>query len=202
MDRLEESLHWRPRRDLSLPQRIYHLAEGALALKEIEIMGQTGSGQLTERIRHLIEFLLGRVEGILDLSPAAKNVPERVKGARQEVIVRLEAMPDEDSRRNELVETLDDLFLVVQAFSYPGDYVSQQPSIERIAETLDKFEEDLLGVKTATIHGARQAIVAFGEPVIVPSAKKTQLSPRDLTRMLQDRVMELLHTHPAPARSG
>ena len=34
MDRLEESMHWRPCTDRALPERIYHLAEGALSLKE------------------------------------------------------------------------------------------------------------------------------------------------------------------------
>ncbi len=33
MARLEQALFWRPRPDLSLPQRIYHLAEGMLALE-------------------------------------------------------------------------------------------------------------------------------------------------------------------------
>jgi len=39
---------------------------------------------------------------------------------------------------------MDDLFFVIQLYSYPGDYVAERPVIERIAETLDKFEEDVL----------------------------------------------------------
>jgi 1-acyl-sn-glycerol-3-phosphate acyltransferase len=193
MNRLEESLHWRPRRDLSLPQRIYHLAEGALALKEVEIMGQTSTGCLPQRIQSLIEFVLGRVECRHDLCPADKSVPERVKAARHELISKLESLAVDDPQRAALMEELDVVFLVVQAFSYPGDYVSENPSIERIAETLDKFEEDLLGVKTATIRGGRRAVVTFGEPIIVPTGVKHNITPRELTQSLQDRVAELLH---------
>jgi hypothetical protein len=98
----------------------------------------------------------------------------------------------EKMSRQSLYEDLEDLFFVVQLYSYPGNYVSQQPSVERIAETLDKFEEDLLGAKTATIRGARKAIVTFGEPIAVEphGAKKTTTAA--LTEMLETRVQEML----------
>ena len=194
MDQLEESLHWRPRRDLDLPQRIYHLAEGALALKEIEVMGRTSSGDLPDRIDSLIEFALGRVERGHGLLAAGRSVPERVKVARHELMAQLESLPQDDPAREGLEEELDDLFLVVQAFSYPGDYVAEKSSIERIAETLDKFEEDLLGVKTATIRGARRAVFSIGEPIILPAAARQELSAQDLTHVLQERVSELLRS--------
>jgi hypothetical protein len=192
MGRLESSLHWRPRPDLSLPQRIYHLAEGVLALKEVEILGASGSGPIPERIGRLIEFLLGRIECRHQLAATSLTVPERVKAARQHVISKLEAAPPDAAERPALIEDLDDLFLAVQAFSYPGDYVAERPSIERIAETLDKFEEDLLGVPTATIRGARQAIVVFGEPIVLQPGSRPDPTARQLTQTLQDRVAGLL----------
>lgn len=192
MDRLEESLHWRPRRDLSLQERIYHLAEGALALKEVEILGGTQTGPLVERINNLIDFLLCRIECLNGLSASGKSTPERVKEARRALIERLKALPQDDAEREGVLEELDDLFLVVQAYSYPGDYVSEKPSIERIAETVDKFEEDLLGLKTATIRGSRRAEVFFSEPILVPSSKKDGVTPTSLTQSLQDGVEQLL----------
>ena len=50
MDKLERAMYWKPRPDLTLTHRIYHLAEGLLALKEIEFYGHTSSGTLPERI--------------------------------------------------------------------------------------------------------------------------------------------------------
>src|SRR5262249_50296925 len=42
--RLETSLHWRPRPDMSLEARVYRIAEGLLTLKEMEYMGQPQRG--------------------------------------------------------------------------------------------------------------------------------------------------------------
>lgn len=192
MDRLEQSLHWRPRPDLSLPQRIYHLAEGVLALKEVEILGKTSAGPIPDRIHSLIEFVLGRVECRHELPTDNKTVPQRVKAARQHVIAKLNELPPDVPAHQLLIEDLDDLFLVVQAFSYPGDYVSERPTVERIAETLDKFEEDLLGVKTATIRGARRAVVTFGEPIVVQPGNRPDITTQQLTQLLQDHVASIL----------
>ena len=50
MDQLEQAIYWKPRPDLDLPLRIYHLAEGLLALKEVEFFGRTNSGAIPERL--------------------------------------------------------------------------------------------------------------------------------------------------------
>ncbi len=192
MDRLELSLHWRPRRDLTLQQRIYHFAEGILALKEIEILGKTNAGPLPERIESLIEFVLGRVECRHNLSAESKTIPQRVKIARQHVINRLQEADQQECQHQSLIEDLDDLFLVVQAFSYPGNYVSERPTVERMAETLDKFEEDVLGARTATIRGARRVVITFGQPIILSAGCRRHLTTHQLTQRLQDGVEKLI----------
>ena len=192
MSRLEEALYWRPRPDLTLGQRIYHFAEGVLALKEIEFMGATYSGSVPERIANLMEFLLGRIEARHGMDPAGATVPERVKALRREAIKQLEEHPDNDPARLQAIEDLDDLFLVVQAFSYPGDYVAENPTIERIAETLDKFEEDVLPAETATVRGSRRGTVTFGEPIPVPAERGKKGSAAALTDLIEQRVQALL----------
>jgi hypothetical protein len=192
MDRLEESIHWRPRKDLSLPQRIYHLAEGALALKEIEFYGHCCSGPLPERIASLIDFILSTLEDRYDLKAHKADVPERVKLLRQQAIRRMAECPEESSKRRQCEEDISDLFLTMQLLSYPGNYVAEDPSIERIAETIDKLEEDVLGAKTATVRGSRNATVTLGEPIRVPGNRHEQPSPAELTRLLEDRVQEQL----------
>ena len=51
------------------------------------------------------------------------------------------------------------IFVALQLFSYPGDYVRQEPTFERIAETLLKFEQDTIGHTEARAWGPRRAIV-------------------------------------------
>ena len=53
-------------------------------------------------------------------------------------------------------------------FSYPGDYLVSEPSIERIAETIDKLEEDALGAVDAGARMPRRAVVSFAAPLDLP----------------------------------
>jgi hypothetical protein len=192
MDQLERAIFWQPRPDLTLPQRIYHFAEGVLALKEIEYLGETRAGPLTQRKADLADFILSRIEARYGLNPAELTVPERVKALRQQAIAQMEKLPDPDPQRRPFEEDLADLFFVVQSFSYPGDYVQEEPSVERIAETLDKFEEDVLGLKTARIRAARRATVTFGEAIPVETSGSTKATAALLTRALEDGVQSLL----------
>ncbi len=200
MDDLERAIFWRPRPDLSLVGRIYRFAEGALALKELEYLGRSCSGPIPGRIRALIDAILALIESPYEIDSAGSTVPERVKALRQRTIERMEDLPEQSEDRQRCERDLEDLFLVVQLFSYPGDYVAESPSVERLAETLDKFEEDVLGANTATIRGARTATVTFGEPIAVDAGQGKRSAATGLTRVLEERVQGLLDRQSAPGQ--
>ena len=187
-DRLEQALFWRPTPERPLEERIYRLAEGALALKEIEYTGRTIQGPLRERLQRLAGFVLERIEPRYGLKPGA-DIPERVRALRQQALKRLSSDGVSEADRRQMESDLDDAFFVMQVFCYPGDYVSERPDLERMAQTLDKLEEDLLGIPFARPRGRRAAIVSFGEPVPVEPERQT---PESLTRMLEDKVQELI----------
>ena len=94
--------------------------------------------------------------------------------------------------KSKLAADLDDLFFVIQLFSYPGDYVAERPTIERIAETLDKFEEDVLRADFPGIRGARRAVVRFGEPIPVPKEREARDAVEKWTDLVESRVQGLL----------
>ena len=94
---------------------------------------------------------------------------------------------------------MDALFRVMQFFSYPADYLDGSPSVERIAETLDKLEEDILGVRTAGRRGVRRAVVSFGEPVRVGAFDAGRGAARAVTGELRARVQGLLDDVSRPA---
>jgi hypothetical protein len=169
MDRLELELLWQPRRDSPLHRRIYRFAEGIMALKELEYLGSTSSGPLPERTDALAQYILNNLEQRHDIKTIKPSIPERVKELRGLALKRLSELENFDPDCQPYKNDLNDLFLVVQLFSYPGDYVQEHPTVERMAETLDKFEEDVLGVFSASIRGQRRAIVSFGEPIEVAS---------------------------------
>lgn len=195
MDELETRMYWRPRREMPLAERIYRFAEGPLALKEMEYLGRANTGRLPDRVHTLRERILHRHETALNLTPAG-STPERIKVVRQKLLAKLEELPAESRERRRCQEGLDDVFFCVQLFSYPGDYVSERPTIERIAETIDKFAEDLLGKRRASVCADRKVVLSFGEPIPVQSGDR-KTAGKALTREMQTQVQNLLDGMPA-----
>ncbi len=193
MTRLEESLHWRPRTELTLPERIYKFAEGVLTLKELEYLGRPHAGTLRERTRNLACAVLARIEAKNNVQAEGGPIPERVKEMRRAVIGASEKEGVTPEQLEQLAIDMDDLFFVMQLFSYPGDYIEEKPSLERIAETLDKFEEDVLKADYPGIRGERNVIVRFGEPIEVPRERGSRDAIAQWTDQLEGRVQNLLH---------
>ncbi|MHC4211965.1 MAG: lysophospholipid acyltransferase family protein [Planctomycetota bacterium] len=192
MGRLEDRILWRVRDDLPLDQRIYRFAEGALSLKEVEYLGHTQKGSLPDRINLLCDEVLSGLEGRYNRSAKDLTLPKRVKVLRKEAI-NLQGQSDENSeQRDQARLDIEDLFFVTQLFSYPGDYVAGKATIERMAETLDKFEEDVLKLPTATIRGSRRAIVSFGEGIIVERGHDKRDAVHSLTEIFEQKVQLLL----------
>jgi len=192
MSRLEESLHWRPRTDLPLADRIYRFAEGSLALKEYEYLGQPQTGSVPERTARLADGVLSTLEAKHTVPNKGGIVPERVKEVRRAVIKAIEQDGATPESVHKLAADMEDLFFVIQLFSYPGDYVSERPSIERIAETLDKFEEDVLQADYPGIRGTRKAVLRFGEPIPVPKERDAKNSVETWTDLVECKVQGLL----------
>jgi 1-acyl-sn-glycerol-3-phosphate acyltransferase len=191
LDELERRLMWRPRSDLSIAERIYRFAEGLLALKEVEYLGQTQPGSLDARITALADALLARLEAHYQLQRRDLTVPERVKELRRTIIRRNEQPQLSAQDRARLSADMEDLFVVIQLYSYPGNYAAQRPSIERLAETVDKLEEDVLEATYPTVRGRRRAEVWFGPPIDVPR-EKAQQNVEAFTQLLEGEVQRLL----------
>ena len=191
MAALERRIQWRPRPDRPLPDRIYAFGEALMALKEIEFLGRACEGSLPERTDGLANEILGRLEERYEIKVGEATIPERVKDLRSITLKQIEEVGKDDAKRKALDDDLDDLFLVVQLFSYPGDYVRERPSIERLAETLDKFEEDMLGKYSASIRASRRATVHIGEAV-TPQIERKRTAARELTDSLERRIQDLL----------
>ncbi|MEX0819027.1 MAG: lysophospholipid acyltransferase family protein [Pirellulaceae bacterium] len=192
MDRLERALSWKPLSDMPLVTRVRRFSEGFLSLKETEYFGSPRAGCLARRLMALVGLILGRMEDRFQIASPRASVPERVKQLRQVLIANLERHPANHSQRPRWEQDLDDLFFAMQLFSYPADYLAGHPSIERLAETLDKFEEDVLGAPTASLRGARRAIVQFGEPVAAQPGKRRPGAVDDLTHALHAGVQQML----------
>jgi len=173
LSRLEVRIGWTPKPSMSVDDRIIRLGSGILALKETEFLGETGNGSLQERLTQLCENLLVDVDGTHGSDARATTPPERVRAQRYRIRKRLlneKEVPGE-RQRMELFDDLDRVFAALQAHSYIGDYLLENPTLDRHAETVMKLEEDLFDFPEYPT--TRVARVVAGEPL-------------DVTRMLAD----------------
>jgi len=191
LGRLEDRLFLRRAPHLALTDRVWRLAEVLLAIKELDETGQTGSGPLPRRLRFLAETILTRV-GTRQGRPTDGTIPERVKDLRRRAIQRLEDPQTAAAEREKCLQDLDDLFLIIQLYSYPGDYLVENPTIERLAETVDKLEEDVLDAPLPTVHGRRAVTIQFGEPIPIQRESGGRNQTAELTSLLERRVQDLL----------
>lgn len=191
LDAIEKRILWRAQPKKPIVERLYAIAEAVLGLKELEYLGAVRTGNITARLHDLGEEILHRLEDKHG-TKCDDCHPVRVKELRRTVLTKCNDLKTPADDLKHLQHDMDDLFVVMQLFSYPGDYLRvEQPSIERIAETVDKLEEDVLQQRTASLRGRRQALVQFGTPHTVPSIK-SRSAVADITSIIQNRVQELL----------
>jgi len=194
--RIEGRLHLRSIEELPLAERIHRLAEAALALKELDYLGHTRSGLLRQRVSYLLQAVLAQLEERHQLSDCAGSPPERVKAVRQCVIRKLEQQQEHALANGQLSQLqcdMEDLFFAVQLYSYRGDYLVDEPSVERLAETVDKFEEDILGLEYPNVRGRRRVAVRFGQPIELDGSRRQRGATAELTCLMQTRVQALVN---------
>ena len=194
---LEERITWKPKDEMEVVDRIYRLGEGLLALKEVEFLGSARSGSLVDRLSNLRNELVAAVEEKHLPKKGTGSIPERVKALRARIRKQLLGSDGNVSEEEQarLYDDLDTLFVTVQLYSYPGEYLRENYSVGRIAETILKLEEDVLG--KADYPVPRDVHVKFGAPVEVKAYLKEQsLNTRNavgpLTTLLSERIQSML----------
>ena len=167
-----------------------------MALKELDYLGHTSSGRLRDRVLALQDAVLCQLEERHQVSDPG-TTPERVKTLRQCLIGKLDELNSNGSangsadQASQLHQDMEDVFFVIQCFSYPGDYLAENPTPERLAETVDKFEEDVLGRDLPSLRGRREVHIQFGEPIEV-NAGGGRDRVTNLSQQMQQRVQDLL----------
>ncbi len=197
LNALEERITWKPRDDMDVVDRIYRLGSGLLAIKEVEFLGQAQSGDLVDHISNLRNKLVGMIEQKHLPQERPGSIPERVKALRGRIRKQL-TDPEADLSRDQqksLYDDLDTLFVAVQLYSYPGQYLREERSVHRIAETILKLEEDVLG--EASYASPRDVHIRFGAPIDVKVFlkdrslnAKTGVGP--LTALLSEEIESML----------
>jgi 1-acyl-sn-glycerol-3-phosphate acyltransferase len=180
----------------SLPERIVRLGEVLLTIKEKEKLGDVApaSTPLPQRLERMIDVLLERLETKHLHKVTTETVPVRVKTLRRHLIEQMCDDKCDDAARRTAHNDLGDLHLVLQLYSYPGDYVTAKPTVERMAETIEKFEEDLGDGALIAPKGPRSAAVRIGQPIDVRPflALRSRAATGELTAKLEEAIKSLM----------
>lgn len=199
MEDLERRLLWWPRGDRPLVERVAGYAEASLALKELEYWGSSRTGPLRDRIAALRGRILADVAERRGGKAAVGSDPERIKELRRRCLEALAASTIAETDRSAIRRDLNDLYVAVQTLSYPGDYLFETPTLERVGETLMKLDEDVLMAGTgnpAAPLGPRRALARIGEPIDVGAVAARGGRPREalsaITTELERRIQGLL----------
>lgn len=185
----------------SIPERLRNLADVLLTRIEDRHRISRRGTTVGERIRYLRASLIKSMEEI-DRSRRERkrnrSIPQAVTSLPSSAVVADAGPPEvplarltteESERLKQLQQDMEDLFFVTQLSSYHGDYSAEKPTIERMAETIDKFEEDLFSLQSPRPRGRRKAIVRFGEPIRI---SESDLKSAELTAEMERRVQRLL----------
>ncbi|MBI5770932.1 MAG: 1-acyl-sn-glycerol-3-phosphate acyltransferase [Verrucomicrobia bacterium] len=162
---VERRLTWQPQHDLSLEARIEKIGKALLAMKEIEYFGAAQEGALGDRLQKLIDRLLVPLEAEWLKGRREKDIVQRVKLLRIAIVPDMAAGALEEAELQRRWRQLADIYLAQQIAFYPVGYWGENPTPERLLETVEKFEEDL--TDAARVHAPMRAVVDVGEAIEV-----------------------------------
>lgn len=197
MTALEQSIKWAPQTDLDIVERIYKFGEALLSLKEKEFFNHTLDGTLCERLQKFREILIAGEEELYFSKAEKGEHPQRTRKLRGKIraILLDEKNPADAATSKQCYKSLDRLYVAIQSYSYPGQYLREKRSMNRIAETLHKFEEDMFNKNV--IQGKRVVEITFCEPINLMDhldayAKDPKSAVSDITAQIEASIRNIL----------
>jgi len=190
LDEIEQRLSWYPQTQLTLYQRIQKLGGALMNLKEIEFFGETRQGATADRQHDLINHLLRPLESEYLGNEKDGPVVPRVKALRMKIMPAMTTGELEAEEKNRRWRQLSDIYLAQQISSYPAGYLTELPSVDRILETVERFEEDL--TDKVRVHGHLKVIIDVGDPIEVSPRRDRRAVTDPLMVELEARLKEMM----------
>ena len=195
---LERKLTWNPDPTVPLMERIIKLGNAVLTLKELEFNVQSMPGKtLKERQNNMVDRLMFPLEKewLGATEPLSGGIQSRVKNLRMKIFPEMSRDEIDQTEKDRRWQQLSQTYLAQQIDCYPENYIVDLPSIDRLIDTLEKFEEDLIG--QCRIHGKTKVILDVGEAIEV-SPKRDRGAKSDpliaaIREQLNGSLAELQH---------
>jgi len=188
LEEIENRLSWQPQSQLPLRERIHKVGTALLGLKETEYLNAPQQGSFRERLQRLADLLLKPLEEQWCAGRHDGDTMMRVKRLRSAILPDMVNGELSEAERAARWRHLTDVYLVQQLHCYPGDYI-ENPTPERILETVERYEEDLTDVTRA--HFPLRAVIMVGDAIEVGATRDRSLEADPVTEEVR-RQMELL----------
>ncbi len=197
---IEHKLTWRPRPDQPLVDRIIKVGDALLRLKELQY-GILPDNQLSlkQRQNNLVNRLLCPLEQEWLGKSSDAGIAIRIKNLRVKIFpdLSLNKLPPDERKRRWC--QLEDTYLAQQVDCYPEQYLTERPTVDRILETVEKFEEDL--TDRCRVHRPMRVIIDVDEAIEVSPKRERGAKTNPLTEQIKSRLeskLEQLHSESRP----
>jgi len=155
----------------------------------VEYFGGAQPGLRAERLPRLIDRVLGPLEQRYLSGRREATTVARIKKLRAAILPALtngEGSAEEQATR---WRHLDDCSFAQVLESYPRGYIDGEPTVERLLETVERYEED--SSDEARIHRPLHCRIDIGEALPV-TADRPRGEADPLTAQLEDRLKTML----------
>ena len=187
---IESRLSWQPQVGQPLLERVEKIGQALLALKEVEYLGSPQTGSVFDRRDRLVDRLLGPLEEEWCGGRSDGGTVARVKRLRSEILPDMVEQDLSEDERQRRWRQLADCYLAQQMSLYPNDYIGPDVAVERLLETVERFEEDL--TDRATVHGPMSVLVEVGDAIEVPSVRSRDRGEDPVMQELREQLTGML----------
>ena len=196
LSEIEQKLTWRPEPSQPLINRIVKIGNALLTLKELQYGIGTKPGEsLRQRQSAMVNVLLHPLEEEWLGGASNGGIAARIKSLRMKIFPDVSRAQVDEAERNRRWRQLEDTYLAQQIDCYPGQYITELPSVDRILETVEKFEEDL--EDTCRVHGRMKVVLDVCDPIEVSPERNRQAKSdplmSEIQNSLEERLQQLQH---------
>jgi 1-acyl-sn-glycerol-3-phosphate acyltransferase len=200
LDKIETRLSWQPRTQEPLRERIVKIGHALLALKELEYFGAAQAGTIPERISKLMDQVLVPLEKEWLKASTNGAMVQRVKNLRKAILPELIAGELDEAERARRWKQLFDLEVAQQLYHFPPDYMGAHPPVERLIETVERYEE-ALGNPNPTAHGPMHLTFQIGDPIVVSAARDKRAPSDPLMDQIRGSLISMLGITDTPGHT-
>lgn len=196
---MEQGFGWKTPPELSIAERTRRLVKGAFVLREVQYLGDTGSGTMEERRDVFIAKILKRIETRIGMVASQETTRERVRAIRTEIASQFFRQDTDHVSEMHFRQDVMAVDMVQEMISYPESYLdNDQVTDTRIVETIQRIEESILGKADCKVP--LHAVIQIGEAIRVPAEKAPRGEVDPLMMELKTQLEQMLEKLVCEAR--